>query len=108
MDEFTTQDMTDAQMKDVNRCRIYLQVFHTSDIADLAGMTIKEWAKQGKQQSNRTSKWNWPVQQRPPAEAWKNWAIALQGIASEDGDLYRSIGPWKEKSLTHQTIEWDM
>jgi hypothetical protein len=56
MDEFLKQDMTDAQMKDVNRCRIYLKVFHVSDITDLADNTIEEWAKRGKRQSNRTSK----------------------------------------------------
>jgi hypothetical protein len=93
MDEFLKQDMTYSQVKDVNRCRIYLQVFHVSDITDLAGNTIEEWAKRGKRQSNRTSKWNWPVQQRPPAGAWKNWAIALQGIATDDDDLYRCLGP---------------
>jgi hypothetical protein len=71
MDESTTQDITDAQIKDVNRCIIYLQVFHTSDITDLAGNTIEDWAKQGKRQINRTSKWNWPVQQRQPASSWK-------------------------------------
>jgi hypothetical protein len=71
MDEFTTQYMTAAQMKDVNRCIIYLRVFHTSDITDLAGNTIEDWAKLGKRQSNRTSKWNWPVQQIPPASVWK-------------------------------------
>jgi hypothetical protein len=43
MDEFTTQGMTDAQMRDINRCRIYLQVFYTSDIVNLAGNTIEEW-----------------------------------------------------------------
>jgi hypothetical protein len=58
MDEFLKQDMTDAQMKDVNRCRIYLQVFHISDIEDLSGNTIEEGEKRGKRQSNRTSKWN--------------------------------------------------
>jgi hypothetical protein len=108
IDEFTTQDMMDAQMKDVNRCRIYLQVFHTSDIADLTRNNIEEWSKQGKRQSKWKSKWNWPVQQRPPAKAWKNWAIALQGIVSEDGDLYRSLGQWKEKALTHQTTGWNL
>jgi hypothetical protein len=40
MGEFTTQDMKAVQMKDVNRCRIYLQVFHTSDITHLAGNMI--------------------------------------------------------------------
>jgi hypothetical protein len=66
MDEFLKQDTTDAQMKDVNRCRIYLQVFHVSDITDLVGNTIEKWEKRGKHQSNRIRKWNWPVQHRPP------------------------------------------
>jgi hypothetical protein len=95
-------------MEDINRCRIYIQVLYTSDITDLAGNTIEEWAKQGKRQSNRKSKWNWPVKQRPPARAWKNWEIALQGIASEDGDLYSSLGPWQDKANTHQTTEWNL
>jgi hypothetical protein len=47
MDEFTTQGMTDAQMKDINRCRIYLQVFYTWDIAELAVNNIEDWAKKG-------------------------------------------------------------
>jgi hypothetical protein len=75
---------------------------------NLAGNNIEEWAKQGKRQINIISKWNWPVQQSPPARAWKKWAIALQGIASEDGDLYISLGPWRVKTHTHQTIEWNL
>jgi hypothetical protein len=59
-------------------------------------------------ESNKTSKWNWPVPKRPPVRAWKKWVIALQGIASEDGDLYRIVGPWKEKALTHQTTECNL
>jgi hypothetical protein len=108
MDEFLKQDMTDLQLKDVNRCRIYLQVFHVSDITDLAGNTIEEWAKQGKRQSNRTSKWDCSVQQRPPAGAWKNWVIALQGIATDSDDLYRCLGPWAASLLMHQTTEWNL
>jgi hypothetical protein len=69
MYEFLQQDMTDSQVKDANRCKTYLQVFHVSDITDLSGNNIEEWAKRGKRQSNRTIKWNWPVQQRPPAGA---------------------------------------
>jgi hypothetical protein len=108
MDEFLKQDMTDSQLKYVNRCRIYLQVFHVSDITGLAGNTIEGWAKRVKRQSNRTSKWNWPVQQRPPAGAWKHWAIALQGISTDDDDLYCCRGPWTASLLSHQTAEWNL
>jgi hypothetical protein len=100
--------MPDAQMKDINRRRIYLQVFYTSDIMNLAVNIIEEWAKQGKRQINRMSKWNWPLQQSPRVRALKNWANALQGIVSEDGDLYSSLGPWKAKTQKHQMIEWNL
>jgi hypothetical protein len=69
IDEILKLDMTGAQMKDINRCRFCLQVFHVSDITDLTGNTIEEWVKRRKRQSNRTSKWNWPVQQNTPAGA---------------------------------------
>jgi hypothetical protein len=67
---------------------------------------IKESRNGG--QINRTSKWNWPVQQSPPVGAWKHWINALQGIASEDGDLCSSLGSWKAKRHTHQTTEWNL
>jgi hypothetical protein len=69
MDEFTMQGIYDKQMRDVNRCRIYLQAFCILDITDLAGKSIEDWARQGKRQAHRTIKWNWPVQQRPQAAA---------------------------------------
>jgi hypothetical protein len=69
IDEFTRQCLTDKQMRDVNRCRIHLHAFYTSDITDLVVNAIEDWAKQGKRQENRRSKWNWPVQQRPTAAA---------------------------------------
>jgi hypothetical protein len=58
MDEFTMQGLSDKQMRDFNICRIYLQTFYISDITDLAGKSIEDWAKQGKRQANRTIKWN--------------------------------------------------
>jgi hypothetical protein len=63
MDEFTRQGLSDRQMQDANKCRIYLRAFYVSDITDLGGKSIEEWAKHGKRQATRTIKWNWPVQQ---------------------------------------------
>jgi hypothetical protein len=47
MDELTTQYTTDAQMKDGNSCRIYLQVFHTSDITDLTETLLRNGKNKG-------------------------------------------------------------
>jgi hypothetical protein len=41
MDEFTMQGLSDNQVRDINRCRIYLQAFYISDITDLAGSPYK-------------------------------------------------------------------
>jgi hypothetical protein len=40
MDELTMQGLSDKQMQDVNRCRIYLQTFYISDITDIVGNAI--------------------------------------------------------------------
>jgi hypothetical protein len=69
MDEFTSQGLSDKQMRDTNICNIYLRAFYISDITELGGKSIEDWAEQVKRQATRTSKWNWPVQQRPPAAA---------------------------------------
>jgi hypothetical protein len=95
-------------MRDVNRCRIYIQAFYTSDITDLAGKATEDWAKQEKRQGNRTSKWNWAVQQRPTSAARKNLQLALQGITSEDGDSYQQLGPWGQLKNIHQSTEWNL
>jgi hypothetical protein len=102
MDEFTMQGLSDKHMRDVHRCHIYLQALYISDITDLAGKSIEDWARQGKRQASRTIMWKWPVQQRPPDATWKNWQLALQGIASEDGDLLQYLGPWGDIKNTHQ------
>jgi hypothetical protein len=48
MDEFTRQGLSEKQMRDANRCHIYLRAFYILDITDLRGKSIEEWAKQGK------------------------------------------------------------
>jgi hypothetical protein len=48
------------------------------------------------------------IPKKATCRCMENWAIALQGIASEDGDLYRSLGPCKKTALTHQTTEWNL
>jgi hypothetical protein len=78
-DIFARQGMMDKQMRSVNICRICLQAFYTSDITDLEGNTIEEWAKQGERQANRMSKWNWAVQQRPPVASFKKMANGTTG-----------------------------
>jgi hypothetical protein len=53
-------------LTDINRCRVYLRVFFLSDIVNIQGDTIEEWAITGERSKARHIMWHWPVQQKPP------------------------------------------
>jgi hypothetical protein len=69
-----------VEIREINRCRLYLQVFYTSDIADNSGKTFEPWVVKGQRQSTLKSKWEWPVQQRPTA--WKAWKQVITELFS--------------------------
>jgi hypothetical protein len=61
-----------VEMREINRCRLYLQVFLTSDIPDNRGKHLEPWVLKGQRQSTRKSICEWPVHQIPTArKAWK-------------------------------------
>jgi hypothetical protein len=74
-----TEEFTATELKEINRCRIYLRVFYISDIASHDGQGIAEWARKGRRDAGRKSSWAWPVQQRPTS--WKAWKLALDHLA---------------------------
>jgi hypothetical protein len=41
MEVFANKNFTAKEMKDINRCRMYLQVFYLSDVTDIAGHHIE-------------------------------------------------------------------
>jgi hypothetical protein len=51
------------ELKYINYCRIYLHTFFNSDIMNLEGYTIEEWAGRGQNQAGRQSSWERPIQQ---------------------------------------------
>jgi hypothetical protein len=75
---------TIRELQEINRCRLYLQVFFLSELTDHIGRNIEDWAKQGHKQ-NRNSKWEWSVQQRPTS--WKSSKQAVDEVLSCDGAL---------------------
>jgi hypothetical protein len=40
MEVFANKNFTEKEMNEINRCRMYLQAFYLSDIADIAGQHI--------------------------------------------------------------------
>jgi hypothetical protein len=43
-----TEEFTATELKEINRCRIYLRVFYIADIASHDGQGIAEWERKGR------------------------------------------------------------
>jgi hypothetical protein len=82
------------ELKDINYCRICLQVFFISDITNLEGNKIEEWAGCGQKQVVHQSTWEWPIQQRPIA--WKASKTALEYLATY-GHIRNALGDWRSQ-----------
>jgi hypothetical protein len=91
-----------VEIREINRCRLYLQVFFTSDIADNSSKTLEPWLMKGQKQSTRKSTWEWTVQQRPTA--WKAWKQATTELFAQDGSMLQTLDAWYVEHHTKQ--EW--
>jgi hypothetical protein len=68
---------------DINRCCVYLRVFFLSDIVNIQGDTIEEWAVNDEGTNARYSTWHWPVQQKPPRTMWNKWKASLISVFND-------------------------
>jgi hypothetical protein len=91
MEVFANKTFTAKEMKDINRCRMYLHVFYLSDITEIAGHHIEEWVIQGKRDGVRSRKWEWSIQQRPPTAAWKVWNKVIGEEFTEEEDITHQL-----------------
>jgi hypothetical protein len=106
MEEFTVSDLVNKRdLADINRCRVYLRVFFLSDIVNIQGDTIEEWAITGKRSNARRSTWHWPVQQKPPRNMWSKWKAALRAVFNDETTLAAPMGDWLHMH-NHQESEW--
>jgi hypothetical protein len=87
----------------LNYCRLYLKVFHLSDITDFSGTYITEHAWQGIASSMATNCFTWPNQGKPSANAWCIWrSFISQHITARHRTLRCPLGPW----LTVDNWKW--
>jgi hypothetical protein len=105
MEVFINKNFIAKEMKDTNRCIIYLQVFYLSDVTDIDGHHIEPWVSKGKLDGTRSSKWECPIQQRPPMAAWKVWNNAIEEASTEEEDITHQLGRWYDEG-GHQHTEW--
>jgi hypothetical protein len=106
MEELTGSALVNKRdLTDINRCRVYLRVFFLSDIANIQGDTIEEWAIKGERSNARHSTWHWPVQQKPPRTMWNKWKDALIAFFNDETTLTTPMGDWLNMQ-NHQESEW--
>jgi hypothetical protein len=91
-----------AEIRDINRCRLPLQGFFTSDIADNICNNLEPWVLKGQRQSTRKSIWEWTVRQIPTS--WKAWKQAITELFAQDGGTLQPLGHWYVEHHTKQ--EW--
>lgn len=103
MDFFIQLKYNHQQLKSLNRCRIYLQVWTLSDITSAEGTDIKPPILQGHHLTDRRSNVSWPIQQKPPREDWKLWSSALAFLQHKQ-KLKDPLKDWLFPS--HQYLFW--
>ena len=89
---FSSWNLSNKEMKAINRCRIFLQVTFISDIAKLDGVNIEPCALEVI--SFRDSKYNWARQVRPIRADRNIWRKCLEKLCY-NGKLITTLGTWK-------------
>ena len=100
MESFANNGFHGLQLASINRCRIYLQVIHLSDITTGDGIYISRAAYNGDIERWSISQYEWPIQGKPGSKDWVEWRRAIN--SSFLVSLPSLILP-----LSYQPTTWD-
>ena len=75
-----------SNLKQLNRCRIYIHAFTLSDITTSCGKYIRQEAWHGRKYNNGRNVDQWPKWGRPCLQAWTYWRTALKLVFCTDKD----------------------
>jgi hypothetical protein len=73
MDAALTYNFPPTQLKQINRCGLYLQILMMLDLTTANGKQILPNVVEGYREKQRISSLHWPDQRRPPAQDWVQW-----------------------------------
>lgn len=89
-------EIPSSQMKQLNRCRMYIEAFSLSDIVTSCGKFIRNEAWNGRKCNNGHDRKNWPIWGRPSLQQWTLWrtALRLTFCSERDKVLDEPLGHW--------------
>jgi hypothetical protein len=93
MDQIIKYNFSPLQLRHINYCRLFLQVFLLSDFTTADGQKILPYIIKGFQPVDRKSGLHWPRQELPPEQAWAPWRLALEHL-SPGTKLVPPLRPW--------------
>ena len=89
--------LTPKEINEVNKCRIYLQIFNVSKIVTGDGKWIRNniWAGE-RSTDNYNTAIDWPQWSRPTEEKWKLWRYVLRQVlcVHKEKELDTPLGKW--------------
>ena len=101
MNRFHDAGYKEAELAQINRCRMFLRVTTVSDIATCDGCSILQSALQGQRNPFQPDWYLWP-QQGPPTKAnWKLWIAALTRtlVSPQPRALGVPLGRWLDNNI---------
>jgi hypothetical protein len=107
--EYTTKK---NRLVAINNCRLFLQINTLAEITTLNGREIWKAAYDGTITQTQNpglhnitqSTLNWPIQDRPPASAWRIWKKFLcTKLRGNSLALKHKLSEWYQKTDTHRT-----
>ena len=79
-DAFIQHGYKGAALRQLNSCRLYLQVDTLSDITTADGCYLTWFAQHGQQDYSQPQYHWWPMQADPGEQVWNEWQCALAVI----------------------------
>ena len=93
--------------KQMNWCRIKLQVITLSDIADISDHKLCLYAQRGEQHPHRKTIFHWPNQGDIAIQFWKLVTSTIKKLFTYDGNkLYSSLGNCHTTWI--KSHQWDL
>ena len=96
MDEILQANIASAsELTAINRCRLYLRVFHLSDITTANGKELRKSLMSGTCDPYTINDCDWPMWGKPPPQCWTIWRRIIR-LVFTNGINLRLLRPLKE------------